>query len=793
MRLTILQTDPRVRTWLVRIRKVTLVLVLALSIAKFATTVHEHYPIQHWLFWRYARAWGLTLAVSVACFMSGGAALRALKIRLPRLERWYLAFAAGLLLFFLSMFVCGLFRLYGPVLSIALPVLLAASGFRWRRVRRLWPVARKLVKRPVRLESPGAVVLGLLGLCGLALIYIPTLTPANMAADAYWYHQTLAQHYAAAGGIIRSAEGSFVATYPQLATVVYTWAHVLPSVTFFDRIETAAHLEVMVFLWTLLGAGVLAARLVPRRRVGMLWTGVFLFPGIFLYDSSLSLAADHFLALWGPGILLTLFRVFESFDLRRCFLFAAMLAGAMLTKYQAGCLVVVPIIVFVVRTSALTIRAGSNRARGVILGTALLTGLSVLLLWAPHWAKNAIWHHDPFYPLLHDVLPSKPWVQGVSLYFDTVFLDNLWRPVGTLQERLWETTRALVTFSFEPHDWDGFHGKVPVFGSLFTLTSFCLPFVAAGRKLWGAVLYCYGGLFIWYWGSHQDRYLQALMPVMAAATAAVIAKIWQHGLVARAAGGALIGLQVIWGSDVPFIPTHGMAGTTPFQKVLELSVTGYQKNYFERLRPFSWWWKMKKRLPAGAKSLVHGIIAPLGLECMVVSDFHGWIGGIHYGFMRSAAELHRSLRSMEVTHVIWVPDWTMNMNSFAEELVFYSFVAEHVENTWSTENRFLARRPARPPPEKRYGSVLFWGMGDSYDNGLYALEALTVPDYGRHTKADYPAPLERARKNADALLSRAEFAVVDPRQPGAPVMHGFRQIMRRGDYVLWVRSSKSSP
>jgi hypothetical protein len=637
------------------------------------------------------------------------------------------------------------------------------------------------------------MVLGLFGFCGVALVYIPTLTPENLAADAYWYHQTLAQHYAAAGGIIRSAEGSFVAAYPQLATVVYTWAHMLPSVTFFDRIETAAHLEVLVFLWTLLGVGVLAARIIPRRRVGMLWTAVFLFPGIFLYDSSLSLAADHFLAFWGPGILLTLLRVFESFSVQRGVLFAAMLAGAMLTKYQAGCLVVVPIVVFVVRTVVLTFRAESNRARRMILGTALITGLSVLLLWAPHWAKNAIWHHDPFYPLLHDVLPSKPWAPGASIYYDTVFRDNLWRPVGTLGQRLWETTRALLTFSFEPHDWYGFHRDVPVFGSLFTLTSLCLPFVAAGRRLWGTALYCYGGLFIWYWGSHQDRYLQALMPVMAAATAAVIVKIWQRGVVARVFGGALIGLQVVWGGDVPFFPAHALHATSPYQKVLELLPTGYQKKYFDRLRPLSWWWKMKKELPAGAKPLVHGNIGPLGLECMVVSDMTGWTGGIHYGFMRSPAELYRLLRSMEVTHVIWLPDWTLNINSFAEELVFYSFVAEHVEKPWSAENRFLARLPATPPKDEPYGSVLFWGQGNSYDSGLYALDALTVPDYGAHTKADYPAPRERAKDNADALLERAQFAVVDPKQPGAPKMDGFRQIMRRGDYLLWMRESPSEP
>jgi hypothetical protein len=770
------------------LRRLGLVAVLLAAAGVFASVLNRHYPIQYWLFWRYAACWLITAVVSVACLSSGSAVLRALGVHLPTALRLYLSFATGLLLFFLALFVGGLLHLYGPVFAVALPLVLAASGFRSRRWRRRWPVWRRALRRPpVLLLPPGAVAMAMFGLAGLALVYIPTLTPENLAADAYWYHLTLAQHYAAAGGIIRSAEGSFVAAYPQLATIVYSWAFQLPRTTFFDRVEIAAHLEVMVFLWTLLGVGLLAAHLVPRRQVGWLWTSVFLFPGILLYDSTLSGAADHFLALWGPAILLSLLRAWDRMALRPSLVFAAMVAGAALTKYQAGCVIIAPIAGFAVRAAVLWLRPRLVARRQVVT-SALASAGAILLLTAPHWAKNAIWYHDPFYPLLHQHLPSTPWAKGASIYFDSVFRDNLWRPVGTLGERLWETTCALVTFSLDTRDWERFHGKVPVFGSLFTLFTAALPFVRATRRLWAVTGACYSGIFIWYWVSHQDRYLQALMPIMAAVTAAILVRVWQVGLLARLAATLLVGLQIVWSMDIPFIPTHAMIGTTPYKKVLDLAATGYQANYHVRLRAYSWWWTMKRQLPPKAKVLVHGDLGPLGLERMIVSDMTGWTGGIHYGFLESPAELHALLKSFGVTHVVWVPDWTLRWNSLAEELVFYSFTSQQLVDPWSTENRFLARLPSTPPPAARYGPVLFWGAGDTYENGLYPLSSMTVPDYGPHVKADYPRPIVPATRNAQELLARAQFAVIDPKIAGAPRAKGFTLVMRRDPFELWARA-----
>src|SRR5207244_1635956 len=132
-----------------------------------------------------------------------------------------------------------------------------------------------------------------------------------------------------------------------------------------------------------------------------------------------------------------------------------------------------------------------------------------------------------------------------------------------------QTLSALVTFSFKPNDWDRFHGATPVFGSLFTLSLGLLPFLKGTRRLWGLFFATELGVFAWYWTHHQDRYLQAALPWMAAATAAVLALCWQRGLLVRGVLGLLVVLQVVWGADVYFMPAHVYLGV-PAKAVADL-------------------------------------------------------------------------------------------------------------------------------------------------------------------------------------------------------------------------------
>jgi hypothetical protein len=759
--------------------------VVLVALVVFGAAVHAHYPVQLWLFWRYAAHWGVAAVLALSCWLAGAAAFRRFGVVVSPGERTILQLALGLYLFFLAMFLGGVLELYGQVFALAMPLGLTAVGLvdARRRLRRYVPVAARVFRRPVRFDSPLAFAIVLFGLAGVAMVYFPILTPDNVAADARWYHLTLAEHYAAQGGIARTPEGSFVAAYPQMATVVYTWAFLLPRTTLFDRIEIAAHLEFMIFLWTLAGVGVLAQRLVPQCRARLAWAALFLFPGIFLYDSNLSVAADHVLAFWAAPIFLVFLRAWPALEPRRCLLLAVMLAGAALTKYQAGCLVVIPALALLVRAGFLSLR---GRRLSPWVGP-LVAGVSALVLTAPHWAKNAIWYHDPFYPLLHRVFPDRPWSNDASTYFERIFRAALWTPVGTLSERLQQTGKALFTFSFKPNDWFGFHGAFPVFGSLFTLTSFCVPLLGRQRRLWALVGSCYGAIFIWYWGSHQDRYLQAVLPWMAAATAATLVKLWQSGLIARAATAGLVGLQIVWGGDVPFFPTHAFIGTTPYKTVIDLMSSGYRNDRKDRLHPFSAFWELGRKLPPKARVLVHGDLGALGMGAAIISDMTGWQGGISYGRQRSAAEVHRLLRSLRATHLLWMDDWAPGNNSIADDLVFYGFIHQHLDATIHVGSYHIAELPTQPPPEQPLAPVLVWAGGQTYASGLHGMDALTVPGSGPKQQSDSPAPVHAANGNAAEMVKHAGYVVLEPAVVPDARLDGFTRILRRGNLELWAR------
>lgn len=776
------QQDPKRGT-----RAVLLTSIVLVGFAMFAWTANQHYPIQHWLFWRYLRVWLATGIFGAACLLIGGFWVRVLGLVLPRFERTVIAFAFGVYSYFLAMFVGGCEKLYGPHFATALPLLLGGVGA-WnqrRRLRRLWPFLRRIVNTPIRIHSPVSLMVAAFGVVGLALVYLPILTPNNASADARWYHLSLAEHYVAAGGIARFPEGATVGAFPQLATLLYTWAFMLPRTTLFDRVEIAAHLEFLLFVVTLLAIGVLSARMIGRRRIGVTWAAVFLFPGIFLYDSNLSLGADHVLAFWAPVIFLVLLRVWKRLDRNHCLALAILLAGACLTKYQAGCLVV-PVLF------AVTIRAvhlGSLpdcAARGVVR-RALWAICLLLALTAPHWAKNAYWYGDPLFPLLHKYFPARPWGNEATEYFNTVFSYNFWLPEGSLLERLRETALAMVAFSFKPHTWEGFHGDVPVFGSLFTLTSLCIPFLPRARRLWGLLACTYGALLVWYLGSHFDRYLQAILPWMAAATAALIERLLASGSLVRVATCTLVGLQVVWGSDIPFIPTHVILHAPPYKAVIDLFSSGYKKGYAERLRPFGAWPIIGEHLPQSARVLVHDDLGPLGLGRMTVTDMVGWQSGIIYRRHPTERSLYDFFKTLGVTHVIWRPGPQPAWASIADDIVFYTFATLDTAQAWSLGGYHVGILPAVPPPMKSPGLVLLWGTVEGYRPGLYPVANLSVIGFGTHPNSEYPAPSVAASRDETSLVGRASFLVTDGDVSKKNNIAGFTVIGERNGLQIWAR------
>jgi hypothetical protein len=717
------------------------------GVVTLAAVGHRHYPIQLWLFWRYASYWLVSAIWALACLSFGTVAVRRLLEGLPRGERLVLGFATGVYLFALATFLAGLVGLLGAGYAVSVPVIFLVLG----RSESSDILRRAKEWRLTRAPSNLSILIHVWGVVCLAMIYLTIMTPENASYDARWYHLPIAEHYATLGAIRRFPEGWFPGAYPHLASLLYTWAFSLPSTALFDRVELAAHLELTLFLATLASVPVLVRCLVPHTRPSAAWTALFLFPSVFVYDSSLTTAGDHVLAFWAIPIFVALRRALRRLDLGHCLLLAIALAGAALTKYQAGCLLVFPVLAVLVR--AVRRRQYKGPLALVVAG---------LVLTSPHWLKNWLWYGDPLYPILHAYLPGRPWTADSNALFDAYAAVNLWRPTATtLAGKLLETLGAMFTFSFVPHDWEEFHHGAPVLGSLFSILVLVLPFVKGGRRLLPLALCTFTGVFAWYWVSHQDRYLQALVPWMAVTTAASMLLVWRSGTGARIALSALVALQIVWGADAYFTPAHPIIGS-PVKVAADLLSSGFRKEYTTRLRPFGAWWDIGVALPAGSKLLVHDMFEHVGVRSPSVSDAVGWQGGINYGRLSGPREVFDLLSGMGVTHLAYHPAISEGTDSIAGDLIFYEFVTRYTRGQKLFNKTALVQMPARPPvlPAERSDKVALLGCGDKYASGIYHLADLTVIAKNQSPSA-YPAPLAPLPTDDANRFADAGFAVVD--------------------------------
>src|SRR3954470_3689979 len=107
---------PTIARW-ARARQAMALLVLLGGAMALAAVGHAHYPIQHWLFWRYATYWLVGGVWLLACVSGGSWALTVLSIELPALERLLFSFATGVLLFVWGMFLAGVAGMFRPVVA----------------------------------------------------------------------------------------------------------------------------------------------------------------------------------------------------------------------------------------------------------------------------------------------------------------------------------------------------------------------------------------------------------------------------------------------------------------------------------------------------------------------------------------------------------------------------------------------------------------------------------------------------------------------------------------------------
>lgn len=778
---------------------------LSVGLGVFLWQVHGHYPIQHWLFWSYAKAWAAGLLFTAACVSAGTPVMNAVLPKgFPLRERLVFTLAAGCLVFFYALFLGGVLHLFHPVFAVVLPLVLCAAGAlpTYRLLRRsLRHVAWARRRRP-RSSSPWwHYPAWLLGLYGVGALYFAILSPDNIAFDSHFYHLGIAQQYVADGAIVPSPERWWVLAIPHLSSVLYTWSFLLPGLNDFERIVCAAHLEFVIFVWTLLSIPTLVRWLAPGTSGRMSWVVVFLFPGILLYDSHLSAAADHITAFWAIPVYLAFRRAYRELAPRYGALVALVLGGAFLTKYQAFYFFF-PIVVLVGRALWLLGRAlyarrrggGPSRASPPLVGLATAAGVG-LAITSAHWLKNWTFYGDPLFPALVGVLRPEGHVPDAArLYREwQEWQFTPWVFQGTTTERIVEGLRVMANFSFVPHDFPNFHGKVPVFGSLFTLSVLVLPSLKGTRRIWPLVVAAHAGVFVWFWTFPFDRYLQILLPWMVAATAATFSLAWRSGVLARLVVAGLISAQVIWGGDVYFIPGHAMTKQSPAVTTSKLLAEGYQKRYEERFE-LGKLYAIGRAAPEDATFLLHEHNPRLGLWRRVVSDGAGWQLGIRYELLSGPREVHELYQRLGVTHILTRKQESRMWDAIGADLQFFEYVERFAKPAKKVGLFSQFELAPAPPPETGTRYVAYLGCGKFYQPGLYEVGQLHVREVGKRdfTRIAAPVTVPEGERELSTWLDRATFLVTgEGCRVTAPKdqLRRFTPIAKRKREQLYVRTT----
>ncbi|HEY3497061.1 MAG TPA: hypothetical protein VGK73_20320 [Polyangiaceae bacterium] len=788
-------------------RAVVLVLVLLGATGFFASIVRGHYPLEHWLFFRYAIYW-LCTGVFLAGALGVGqlTLVRVFRSKLPLHEATIAALALGLFEFELAMLLVGIVQRFNTISFFAVPIAFLVGGSSGlRSLARGW---LGLYRR----SRPHVGPIGLLsigfGLIVFAMIYFAALTPENVQFDSRWKHMSLAEDWVAWGGIRRRDEGWLFSARPHMTSLLYTWAFLLPNARLFDKMLLCSHLELAIFaVTTLVGIPALVRRLVPRADPRAVWAARFLFPGVLLYDSSVCGGADHIGALFGVPAALCLFRAWKKLELRPTLLLATVLAAAVLVKETIAIMLVpFPALAICARAAWL----GIKRLRGSVEPEALrnawrspLAALGVaLLLTTPLWLENLIWYGDPLYPSLNRFFSPNPWSDAAAYRFRWGYQDaQMWAP-----ERNWEglreTLAQLFWYSFDPHDWKRFHRDVPVFGSLFTLLLFCLPFVRGTKRIWVLVAWVHLAIFAWYSVHHQDRYLQGVLPLMASVTAAVLLLLWrQFGYAVRGALALLVGFQLVWGGDVYFFQTHAMARSAP-KKTLDLLSAGFEKKYDARFNVQSSYQAIGQLLPPKARVLLHETNINLGTGRTTVLDNPGWQYAIEYGETKSPAAVHDLFVKLGVTHVFTKTEKSKGSDSIAGDIRFFDYVRRRASERISVSGGILV--PIGKKPEGPFDdSVAMLSCGNDYDPGLYRVTDLATQPFGPRARK-LPSPREPATlpEDADTLIDAAEYVVFDPScfdSPPASLRNGRSMLIKRNaskvfrGYEIWARGALERP
>jgi hypothetical protein len=776
------------------LRAVGLPLVLIGGACAFGVIAHGHYPVRDWLFFRYAKAWALALYWFAGCMSAGYALVRRCSPRLAVSEQLVLAASSGVYLSYLVLFAGGVLGLYRyAAFAVLFPAVLLSTGARSsiRLLRRLVRHfgfgprrARSAEKLPAWLMHRAVLAFGII--C-LAMLYLNILTPDNASFDAIYYHMGLAEQYKVRGGIMPSPEGWLVEALPLLASTLYAWAFIFPGNDLFDAMMVCAHLEYVLFLATVACLPVVVRTLVPRARSASAWVALFLFPGIIAYDAGLHSGSDHIAAFWALPLWLAAWRSWRRLEPGLMALFSIAAAGALMTKYQCVSLVLGPAVALLGRALWLGVRRSS-----IAWGRGLMMALAVgVVITTPHWLKNWVWFGDPLFPALHRYLDVHPWFPGAGEIVEWNYRRLIPRPEGAWHEKIVEIVRGSFEYAYRP--LTGFHRDWPIFGPLFTLSLTWLVFLRRAGRLWLLAAATQGGIFFWYFFAYYERYLQPLVPWMAAVVAGSIVLIARRGWVARAALAGVLGLALVWGGDVYFFP-HFLLKEAPVRTTALLLGSGFRGDIASRQLFRSPEKELGESLPPDARLLLHEHHVRLGLARPIVTDYTGFQTRFSYQDMASARDVYELYRELGVTHLIWERQKSSRVDSIAGDLRFFQFATQFAVRHQRFGILMIAELPPEPPPApaRQPEQVAYLGCDRAYEPGMYPLALLnTHPNDGRHVSPPVVAP-ERA-EDLVAFTRNADFLVTGPSCKGKrwpipkQVFAPFDKMATRRTEELWVR------
>jgi hypothetical protein len=674
---------------------------------------------------------------------------RLLPFGLPPIERLGIGVAVGVTGFAFALYLLGALHLFRPEFAAGLALAFLAVGL--PSLRRWWHEA--VASDPFegltrRWLGTAAVVFGVLG---IGMAYLGVLTPDAINYDSRWMHLASAQDYAREGRLV-AFPGDWQRMYPHLGSILHTWDFLVPGLSEpMTRWMMALHTEFSLFLWTLVGVGCAARWLAAEVRVRGAWAAYFLFPGIFVYDGNMGGAQDHIAAFFAVPLFMLSVRLSARRSGAAFVLWGIVGAGALLCKFQALYFIAPLTVVLVWRM----FHAGESvglacrrilRAAGIILAT-------VVVVTAPHFVKNLVFHANPFYPLAQDWFTgSRPTVPDAPLLVRYLLTDWNCKPSGDAWSRLVQTLGVTFTFAFKPHY--AFMGNLPTFGFLFTLTLPLLLFVSGARRLWvGAIaslmaLFCWASLYL------VDRNLQIILPLLVATTAAILVRAWAVGRLARLGVVALVALQIIWGGDLWFCGSdRTMSSIALIRSTLDgrarSRFTGMSADYFA----------LDRALPKSAVVLLHHWHPQLGINRPVYLDWAGFQGVVDYRGFKNVRDFYDRLRALGVTHVVYLPGEQAG-SSKQEDAIFLSLVFGYGHPRTRVGMFEMFPLPAAAPPSRPPLQVVTVGL-DNYADGLYDISDLGTCRFLPAANQHYPLPRLRPTTGGfDLLVGSADVVMV---------------------------------